>query len=113
MYLLRAILLLGWIAVTYVTIVATAAQGIPAATEIFSNDMAALGWRAQFNTDLLLHMLLIGSWVAWRQKFSLQGIILGLLCCFSGSLFTYAYLLVLSIYCKGDVKKLVLGKHNA
>ena len=111
MYILRAILLFGWIAVVYVTVVATSAQGIPAATNIFSSDMADLGWRAQFNTDLLLHMLLAGLWVAWRQKFSITGIILGLICCFSGSLFTYAYLLGLSVYHRGDMKKLALGKH--
>ncbi len=109
---LRIILLLVWCVLVYVTVLALSGSGLAAAGDIFASDLAAAGWRAQFNVDLLSHMLLLAVWVAWRRKFSLSGLMLGVLC-IMGGLYSLVYIVVLSIYHKGDVKALLLGERVA
>lgn len=67
-------------------------------------------WRAQFNTDFSLHILLVALWVFWRE----ENIIARILCalgCFMGGLFTFPYLIISLLRCGGDVRKLMLGRH--
>jgi len=108
MLYLRAILLLVWVGVMYVTVVAVANYGVGNASDIFSADVAALNWRAQFDVDLLAHMLLVGIWIAWRHKFSVGGIVLGLLC-IMGSLFSLLYVVYLSFHHKGNIVAMLVG----
>ena len=68
-------------------------------------------WRAQFNTDFSLHIILLALWVFWRSS----NLAIGTLCglgCFMGGLFTFPYLLVTLILNKGDIRKLMLGRHT-
>lgn len=109
MVIFRTVLLLLWALVTYVTVVAIGAHGIDAATTVFAQDLLAGNWRSQFNTDLLAHIVLVASWVAWRQKFSPLGILLAVLCILGG-LFSLLYVLILSFYHRGDLRAVVMGK---
>ena len=112
MNIFRVVLPGAWLAIVYVTVVAINAEGLMASITVFSDDLAAGNWRTQFNLDLLVHLALVGIWVAWRQKFSIAGIVVGLLCTFSGTLFSAIYLFGLMLYHKGDVRAVLLGKHS-
>lgn len=75
---------------------------------IFFGDMATMSWPGQFNLDFLCMLLLSGTWVAWRHRFSPAGIMLGLLALFGGAFFLSAYLLVVTAR-ERDVRILLLG----
>lgn len=77
--------------------------------KVFFGDMAAMGWPGQFNLDFMFMLMLSALWVAWRHRFSIGGLVLGLLALFGGSLFLATYLLVLSWMTSGDVKQMLLG----
>ena len=104
----RTLLLVVWLIVVYFTVRAIESEGLAVAADVFSSDMSALNWRSQFNIDLISHMLLAGVWVAWRHRFSVSGILLGLLC-INGGLFTLLYVLAISLIHKGDVTKILMG----
>ncbi|HCP57448.1 MULTISPECIES: hypothetical protein [Pseudomonas] len=78
---------------------------------IFFGDMAALTWPGQFNFDFMCLLFLSTLWVAWRNKFSPVGLMLGLCAFFGGGLFLSAYLLTISLRCNGDMRAMLLGKH--
>ncbi len=77
---------------------------------IFFGDMAAMTWPGQFNLDFMFMLVLSGLWVAWRHRFSAAGVVLGLVAVFGGALFLSAYLLVVSLRAKGDMREVLLGE---
>ncbi|TGD75106.1 hypothetical protein E4634_03605 [Mangrovimicrobium sediminis] len=103
-------LVLAWIVVTVVTVTAFRNSGLSASVDVFSADLAAGNWRTQFNSDLLVNMALVGLWAAWRERFSTRGIVAGLCCTFGGSLFSFAYIFVLTLTSGGDARQLLLGR---
>ena len=68
-------------------------------------------WRAQFNTDFSIHLLLFAIWVFWREKSKIVGLVAALLCTLGG-MFTLLYLLIAIYRAQGDAKKLMLGVHD-
>lgn len=111
MIVFRVSLLVVWAIVMYFTVLAIYTDGLAMATEVFSGDMLAGNWRSQFNIDLLSHMYLVGVWVAWRQRFSGLGILLGLLC-ICGGLFSLVYVLALTFFHKGNLSMVLMGKSS-
>ena len=79
---------------------------------VFFGDMAAMGWPGQFNLDFMCMLMLSGLWVAWRHRFRVPGIVLGLCAVFGGSLFLSIYLLVESHRCAGNARSLLLGAND-
>ncbi len=79
---------------------------------IYFSDIYALGWRAQFNIDFLIHLLLLATWVSWREGFTLKGNIFGFLSIFMGGMFGFPYILFATYKAKGDPKLLLLGVHG-
>ena len=77
--------------------------------EVFFGDLIALNWRSQFNADFLIHLLLLASWVVWREGFTIKGFVFGFLCIFLGGMFGFPYLLYATFQAEGDVKKMLLG----
>ena len=110
MYAFRAALLISWLAVVYVTLTALGSESLAVAIDVYSNDLDAGNWRTQYCADLLVHLGLVGLWAAWRVKFSIQGVVIGLCCFLGGSLFSAAYLFALTTYHKGDMSRVVMGK---
>ena len=76
---------------------------------IFFRDIMAMGWPGQFNVDFTGFLTLAAVWVAWRHRFSVMGLVLGLVAFFGGSLFLTAYLLVASFVVRGDAVALLVG----
>ena len=107
----KILLLLIWISVVFVTVMSIKNDGLAVAGEVFSNDVAALGWRAQFNMELLAYMTLMAVWLAWRKSFSIQGIVLGLLCFTVGVTFSALYVLWLTVHHKGEMRKIMMGNN--
>ncbi|WP_409433993.1 hypothetical protein ACJ3XI_05680 [Litorimonas sp. RW-G-Af-16] len=99
------VVLIAIISYTFVTISRHGLGLIP----IFFGDMAAMTWPGQFNFDFMCFLFLSGIWTAWRNKFSISGLILALFAFFGGMLFLSAYLLYLSFETKGDIKRMMLG----
>lgn len=106
---LRVFLIVAWAVIMFITYKACSADGLSAG-DIFMSDIKAMSWRAQFNVDFLVHLLLFGSWVAWRSRFRPTGVVLGVFCVLGGGALTLAYILVASIQAKGSVQSLLLGR---
>ena len=78
---------------------------------VFFGDMKAMAWPGQFNFDFMWFLALSALWTMWRNKFSAEGLGLGLLAFFGGMLFLSIYLLVLSFKTKGNIEKILMGEH--
>ena len=105
---LRGFLIAIWVVLLAVSWRAVAELGL-AGGDVFLSDFSH-PWRAQFNTDLLLHLLLIAVWVVWREPSKLVGAACAVLCAFGG-IFTFAYLFVAILRSGGDARVLLLGRH--
>lgn len=109
MSVFKIFLAVCWLAIVFVTVQAFNQQGMIAG-ELFVSDIQALNWRAQFNVDFLAHLLLLGSWVAWRHRFSPAGFGLACACVLGGGLVSMLYILVASVRAKGDMQILLTGR---
>lgn len=69
---LRIFLLFSTVLIYVMTVLASSSQGInwPA---VAINDLIALDWRSQFDTDFLVYLFLGATWVTWREGFTLKG----------------------------------------
>lgn len=77
--------------------------------QVFFGDMGKMAWPGQFNLDFMFMLMLSALWVAWRHRFTPGGLGLAFLAAVGGSWFLSAYLLIVSLQVKGDVRALVLG----
>jgi hypothetical protein len=103
----QTLLAIGWLWLLYVTLHAVQQLGLSTAGAIFVGDFAH-PWRAQFYTDFCLHVALVGAWIVYRTRPWYVGVLCALLA-INGGIFTLAYLSVISIRAKGDVRKVLLG----
>jgi hypothetical protein len=97
-----------WVALLVVTWHAIADLGIGGGN-VFVSDLSH-PWRAQFNIDFLLHLLLFAVWVFWREASKLVGLVCAVLCVLGG-MFTFLYLLVAVFRSRGDFRAFLLGAH--
>ena len=105
---LRLFVLAIWLVLLAVTWRAAAELGLGGGNVFFSD--FSHPWRAQFNTDLSLHLLLFAVWVFWREHSKLLGLVCAVLCALGG-IFTFLYLVVASYRSRGDARVLLLGAH--
>jgi len=112
MTVFRVLLIVLWGCIAGYTAIVVANHGF-GLFPVFFGDMAAMRWPGQFNLDFMSMLTLSGLWVAWRHHFSPAGLALGVLAVFAGAFFLTAYLFVVSLQAKGDVKELLLGKERA
>jgi hypothetical protein len=105
---LQALLVALWLVLTGLTIHAVRTLGSDGGAVFFSDFLHP--WRAQFNTDFSIHLLLFIVWVVWREQSKVVGVVVGALC-LMGGLFTPLYLLFAVHRAGGDPKKLLLGTH--
>lgn len=106
---LRYFLLVSTVVIYWITFIAVTTQGInwPA---VALADIIALNWRSQFNIDFIIHLLLLASWVVWRERFTFKGYVFGFLSIFMGGMFSFPYILYATYVANGDVKQILLGK---
>lgn len=100
----------AWGVLLYITIRATGMMGVAAVMDTFNGDFSH-PWRAQFNTDLLIYLLLGAGWMIWRTRSRRQGILMAFLTVMLGSLFILP-VLVLATIRTGSIKAALLGRHS-
>ncbi len=110
MAIMRFFLLLGWLTMLVVSWRAVSDLGYNW-PQVFFGDIAQHTWRAQFNIDFLIHLLLFAAWVIWRETSRLTGIVCGFFCIFLGGLFGFPYLLATTYRSGSDTRRFLLGKH--
>ncbi len=108
MTLFRAVLVVAWLLIFYLSVEAARWIGVMPSFDIFIGDFSNW-WRAQFHTDFVIHLVLVASWLLYRTKNWIVGLLLALLAINLGSLFTVAYVFALTFTTKGDVRALLLG----
>jgi len=106
----RMLLAIGWLIIFVVTVKAVAQMGAAPALTVFLEDFSH-PWRAQFYSDLTIHLLLVAAWILYRSSSLPVGIVCALLAANGGGLFTLAYLLVVITKSNGDMRKVLLGRH--
>lgn len=109
MTVLRIFLAAAWLAIAYVTIRAVSELGVTGGNIFFSD--FSQPWRAQFNTDFGVHLLLVGGWIFYREKSPVAGGLCGIGAIFLGGFFSMAYILVATIRAKGDARVILLGNN--
>jgi len=77
---------------------------------IIIDSIGSLTWLGQFNLDFAFFLALAGLWVAWRNKFSPAGIVLGLIAFVGGIIFISVYLFILS-FKANSIKEILIGKN--
>ena len=105
---LKVLLIVLWVLLVGITVHAIQVLGSEAGMVFLSDFLHP--WRAQFNTDFAIHLLLFIVWVVWREESKVVGLILAALC-LMGGLFTLLYLLFAIYRAKGEPEKLLLGAH--
>ena len=108
MHGLRICLIISTVIIFTVTYIALVGHG-PLWPKTFFGDLLAGNWRSQFNTDLVIHLALIGWWVAWREGFGAKGYIFGVFCVLWGGMFTFPYLLYAIIQSRAEPARIFLG----
>jgi len=108
----RVLLVAMWAAILGYTAIVVANHGM-GLLPVFFGDMAKMAWPGQFNLDFMCMLSLSALWVAWRHHFSGGGLMLAVLALVLGASFLSAYLLVVSLQAKGDVRELLLGTDRA
>lgn len=76
---------------------------------IFIDNLLELGWSGQFNLDFLCYLMLSALWVAWRNHFKPNAILLAAAAFVLGIVVFAPYLLWLTYQEKGAMKKILLG----
>ena len=66
----------------------------------------------QFNVDFLIHLLLLATWIVWRENWTQRGYIFGFLSIIMGGMFGFLYILYAVNTAKGDPKRILLGQHH-
>ncbi len=89
---IRVFLLVSTVAIYLFTYLAVASHGLDWPS-IAVGDILALNWRSQFDIDFIIHLLLMATWVSWRERFSPKGLIYGLLSIVLGGMFSFPYLI--------------------
>jgi len=105
---LRFLLVIMTVAIILMTGMVVSNQGWDLLS-VFIDNISAVTWSGQFNLDFACYLLLSALWIMWRHKFSLSGIVLGLIASVAGILFLAPYLMVISFLSKGDVKRMLTG----
>jgi len=105
---LQLLVLATWVVLFAVTWRAATELGLGGGNVFFSD--FAHPWRAQFNTDLSLHLLLFAVWVFWREHSKLLGSVCAVLCALGG-IFTFLYLGIAVYRAGGDIRAFLLGAH--
>lgn len=94
-----------------ITVIAAVNHGVnwPA---VAMEDLAAMNWRTQFDTDFLIYLFLGAIWISWREGFTPRGHLFGFLSVFFGGMFSFPYLLYATYESKGDLKVILLGLNH-
>ena len=108
MKILRIFLVVATVAIYALTLIATVKGGLnwPA---VAISDLLELSWRSQFNTDFLVHLFLLATWVVWREGATLKAYVYGFLSIVLGGMFSFPYIVYATYKAHAEPKALLLG----
>ena len=78
---------------------------------VYFGDIVEFDWRAQFNVDFAIHLILLAIWISWREGFTSKGNLFGFLSIFMGGMFGFPYLLHATYKAQGHPQRILLGVH--
>ncbi|PLW67947.1 hypothetical protein [Pseudohalioglobus lutimaris] len=107
----RILLTVSTIAIYTLTVIAIVAHGWNWPL-IAINDLLALNWRSQFDFDFIIHLLLLGSWVVWREGGNSRAYLFGFLSVVMGGMFSFPYIIYATFQASGKPRELLLGVHG-
>jgi hypothetical protein len=61
----------------------------------------------------VIYLLLVATWISWREGFTAKGHTFGFLSVVMGGMFTFPYLLYATYRAGGDPKEVLLGGRSA
>ena len=97
----------AWVTLFTVSAHAVSQMGSNAAGAVFFGDFAH-PWRAQFNTDFSIHLMLAAAWMIWRSRSWPVGVACGVLTICLGAVFLLPYL-ALAWWRGGSLAAALLG----
>ncbi|GAB4196068.1 MAG: hypothetical protein Tsb002_29160 [Wenzhouxiangellaceae bacterium] len=111
MTIIRAFLVVSTVLIYILTAIACVYHGFnwPA---VAINDLMALNWRTQFDTDFIVYLLIVATWIAWREGLTAKGAAFGLVSIVMGGMFSFPYILYATYQANGNPKALLLGVHS-
>jgi hypothetical protein len=71
--------------------------------------ITSLMWKGQFALDFQCYLILSALWVAWRNKFSVNSIVIAVVAMILGIIVFAPYLLYLLSKEQGDLKRVLIG----
>ena len=107
---LRLFLVIATIAIYAVTAIAVVGHG-PNWPAVALSDLMAGNWRSQFDIDFILYLLIIASWVSWREGGGARGFLLGVISIVMGGMFAFPYLFLAISRSAGDPQQVLMGVH--
>lgn len=111
MKILKIGMMLSTIGIYLFTVSAILAQGWNWPAVAF-NDLIALNWRSQFDFDFIIHLILIASWIIWREGGHARAYLFGFLSVVMGGMFSFPYIIYAIYLAKGEPRALLLGVHS-
>ena len=108
MTILRVFLLVSTAAIYLLTYFAAVGHG-PNWPAVAVTDILALDWRSQFDVDFVIHLLLLATWISWREGFTPKGHVYGFLSIVMGGMFSFPYLIYATYVAEGDPARVLLG----
>lgn len=78
----------------------------------FFGAMSEWSWQGQFNLDFIMMLFLSASWTAWRNGFSMPGMVLAVVAFFGGAGFLLPYLTYLGWKHQGSTAAVLLGDNR-
>ncbi|MFI5735018.1 hypothetical protein ACIA49_33205 [Kribbella sp. NPDC051587] len=106
MLVFRSTLVVAWVAIVAVTVNALTTLGLSDG-QLFVTDFSN-AWRAQFNGDFVLHLLLVMAWIAYREK-TFPRVLLALPVVL-GTVYLLPYIFIATFTAKGRFDMLLLGR---
>jgi hypothetical protein len=76
---------------------------------VFINNVKAFTWSGQFNLDFLSYLTLSGLWIMWRNNFTYNAILFGIIAMVLGIVVFAPYLLWLTNKENGDLTRVFIG----
>ncbi|NGY07059.1 DUF1475 family protein [Solimonas terrae] len=110
MLMFRICITLAWLSVITVSVHAVETMGLAPGGIVFFQDFAH-PWRAQYNADFSMHLLLMAAWIAYREN-RLLGIPLGLFAIMFGGAYSLAYIFIATFKAEGRFDRLLLGRRT-
>jgi len=105
---IRVLLVISTIAIYSLTAIASLAQGLNWPGVAIA-DLMALGWRGQFDFDFIVHLLLLATWVVWREGANSRAYLFGFLSIIMGGMFSFPYILYATYKARAQPRELLLG----